>query len=172
MAPSKNGFGGMPIYVGSRRRQIGSGGIYSGNVRRQVGGNIFGFLKRMLIPLAKRLFATAKPHLKTLGKKVGKQALNIGSHAVGDLMSGNIQNIPATLRKQSKAGLNELSEDYIGQKIFTNQDGSGRRKRKPAHIDPHEVAKKKRKTAAIKPINKTKKKKKTHIQISRDIFTK
>lgn len=164
--PSHRGRG-MPAYVGVRRRQVGSGAFYSGNMRRQMGGSIFGFFRRMIVPLAKKIFRIAKPHIKRVGKEVGSEALRVGTEAAGDLMRGNVHAAGDTLKRESKKSLNMLSEKYIGEPVF-QQDGKGRKRiAKQQHHQPS----KRRKIAKDKPTKKADKKQKTK-RIVRDIFTK
>ena len=141
--------------------------VYSGHVRRQVGGSVFGFLKRMVQPV----FEKAKPHLKEFGKKALGAAVRVGSHALKDVVSGNFSNIPDTLKRESKNSANEISEDYIGTKLF--QEGAGMYKRKRLRkLDLAKKIKKRRQRKLSSTINKMRKQKKKIKKNYRDIFTK
>lgn len=133
---TQGGGHGLPVYAGQRR---------------QVGGSFFSTITRLAIPILKRLL----PHLKTLGKRVGASALNIGTGLASDLVSGRAKQIPQNLRKRGRAEINQLAQDYIGQDMFTEnpqtmQSGSGgvKRRKKSINMKRKQVAKKRSRTTA------------------------
>jgi hypothetical protein len=104
---------GMPVYAGERR---------------QMGGNLFGTIKRIALPLLYKLL----PVLKTLGKRAASSALSVGSGIAGDMIAGRFKEIPKNIRSRGKYEVNALSRDYLGQNVFQDlpeveQTGSGRR---------------------------------------------
>ena len=140
--------------------------VYSGHVRRQVGGSIFGFLRRIVAPLAKKLFGVAKPHLVNFGKKAASEAVRVGGQALGDIASGNISKLPETLKEESRKSVNNISNEYIGQPVF--QEGAGFiRKRRHSSSKQRRKTKKKRKSV----INKKQKRRKKQAEKVDDIFS-
>jgi hypothetical protein len=104
--------------VGYAIPMVQSGGrgmpVYSGQ-RRQMGGNLFSTIKRLAMPLLRHLW----PIIKAAGKRVGKSALNVGTGLASDLVSGRAKQIPKNFRNRSKAEINSLGQEFIGQDIFS-----------------------------------------------------
>jgi len=70
------------------------------------------------------LFRTALPVLKSIGKKVGKEALRTGLAVASDGLAG--ENVVESLKKHGRASAREVVDD-----MKNRLEGAGRRKRRP-----------------------------------------
>ena len=96
-------FYSQPSYVGGIHMPV-----YSGS-RRQAGGNVFGAIKRAVVP-----------SLKTAGKEMGKQALGLFTDVAGDVLKG--KNLGEAVKQRAKeravraakVGLKSLGKSAVG----------------------------------------------------------
>lgn len=117
---------GLPGYVG--------GGVMYGNGL----GGLFRGLFRFAMPLLKRGFNIAKPHLKSAAK-------NIFSDVVSNTMAGSFNN-----HDQDGSGLMVMSRKRVYRPPGTNRSGQKPKKARRT-VKKSSVAKRKRKTSAKKP---------------------
>ena len=100
-APSYQGGGSYPVFVGGRR---------------QVGGGVLGSLSRLFVPTLKKV---GVPILKT----VGKRALGLGANVVADALQG--ENFGESLKTRAKQSALDVLND-----LTTPKRSSRRRKRR------------------------------------------
>ena len=96
----------MPVFAGSHR---------------QMGAGIFSTLKRIAIPIFRKLL----PHLV----KFGSRAVNVGAGVIKDVVSGNHQNVVKNLKDRSRHELGEMSKEYLDEDVLA-QTGSGRKRKR------------------------------------------
>lgn len=82
--------------------------VYEGS-RRQRGGNIFGTIRRMIIP-----------HARKAGRDLVKQGLNVGVGAITDKLR-NKASIQDSLKERTAQALERVSANAFGE----TQDGAG-----------------------------------------------
>ena len=142
----------------------GSMRVYSG-MRRQRGAGFFQTIARIALPIIRKLFPFLKRAVANVGKRVAKSALNVGSSVAGDLLRGNVKNIPKTFKKKSREEINALSNQYLNTNVFPDEEedddgggqtGSGRRrrrgyKRKAINKKKKKKSCKRRKTCILSP---------------------
>ena len=106
-------FYSRPSYSG------GSFPVFSGS-RRQRGGSIFGALKRIALPMVKRIGSSLLNTVKTEGVKLGKDVLS-------DIAEG--RNIKETLVNRGKAAAINVGKRSLRNAVKT-VTGAGRKRRR------------------------------------------
>lgn len=151
--------------------QVGGMLVYEGS-RRQRGGNFLHSLKRVFLPIAKRIgrkFGKA-------GKDLAKRGIKVGVGAVSDRLRGGPQvSLKESLKRRATTAADKALVDYLGAADhpdipFLSQDGFGIKRRRMGK----KSSSKQRKTInkIRKLIKKRKKTKKKKSAKKRDIFSK
>ena len=145
--------------------QSGGGGIpvFSGDRRHQVGGNIWSTLRRLAIPIGRKILSALRPHATRFIGRVGSGALNVGGHTAADLAAGDFKGAIKNLKQRTVQAASNLGRQTVDD-VFS-QVGSGRKRK--AKCQTGGKSKRARKTG----INKRKKGgKKTGRKRKADIF--
>ena len=147
--------------------QSGGGGIpvFSGDRRHQVGGNIWSTLRRLAIPIGRKILGALRPHATRFLGRVGSDAMNLEAHTAADLAAGDFKGAIKNLKQRTVQAASNLGQQTVGD-VFS-QVGSGRRRKRKAKCQTGGKSKRARKTG----INKRKKGgKKTGRKRKADIF--
>lgn len=110
--------------------------IYKGSNRRQVGAGLFSTISRGARPIILSLLAKLSPHFanitKSIGKRAAKAALNVGTDMASNLITGRLnkrkaKDIIDTELQDIKSDASNKLDEY--KQRFTEQIGSGKRRR-------------------------------------------
>ena len=136
--------GGMIVFEGSRRQR---------------GGNLFSTIKRVLIPLGKKL----APTLKSTGKDLARRGVSVGVGALRDKLSSKNVTMKDALRRRATHAMDKAVKHYLGDTdgpdtAFTSQDGAGlrrKRKRRPQSKSRGPAPKRRKVTVNRRPKKRT-----------------